>query len=136
MKSEATDSWDARTIHGVNYVLTSEPSLDSHTYVLLHGMGNSLAYWAGVLPLIAPQAPSLAVDIPGFGGSQVPDAGLSLETISSKLIAVLTSLGIKKPVLVAHSLGGLVALDLAHKMGRMVPRLIRVSSRLGGEVTR
>ncbi len=79
--------------------------------VLLHGFCEDAGIWA---PLVAPWAglPLVAIDLPGFGGSESPaDPGMS--DYAETLVAVLDALSLPKILLVGHSLGGYVALEFA-----------------------
>ncbi|WP_223166870.1 alpha/beta fold hydrolase [Nonomuraea sp. SYSU D8015] len=83
--------------------------------VLLHGIGQDLHAWDQVVPLIAAEREAIALDLPGFGRSpDLPD-GLprDLPTMVAGLDAVFTTLGVHRPHLIGHSLGGLIALRLA-----------------------
>jgi pimeloyl-ACP methyl ester carboxylesterase len=83
--------------------------------VLLHGIGDHRQVWDAVLPIIAADREVIAIDLPGFGESPALPAGLPLDlpTVVATLGAVFTALGVKRPHVVGHSLGGLIALRLA-----------------------
>jgi pimeloyl-ACP methyl ester carboxylesterase len=83
--------------------------------VLLHGIGDHRHAWDAVLPLIAAEREVIAIDLPGFGQSPDLPAGLPLDlpTVVATLGAVFTALGVQRPHVVGHSLGGLIALRLA-----------------------
>jgi pimeloyl-ACP methyl ester carboxylesterase len=83
--------------------------------VLLHGLGCHRQAWDAVVPLlVAGQREVIAVDLPGFGQSPDLDPGVprDLETAVVWLGSVFTALGIERPHVVGHSLGGLIALRL------------------------
>lgn len=84
--------------------------------VLLHGLGSSRHAWNPVIPTLAERFDVLAVDLPGFGDSEpLPE---HVEPLPAALAAVvagfLEDLGITTPHIVGNSLGGWVALELAH----------------------
>ncbi|MGW0425418.1 alpha/beta fold hydrolase [Streptomyces sp. NPDC003015] len=82
--------------------------------VLLHGLGYHRQTWDPVMPLLTGQREVIAVDLPGFGQSPDLDPGVprDLETAVAWLESVFTALGIERPHVVGHSLGGLIALRL------------------------
>jgi len=51
-------------------------------YLLLHGLGNSLDYWAAIAPALSERGRVVAIDMPGFGRSPEPTGGFSLEHLS------------------------------------------------------
>ena len=83
--------------------------------VLLHGLGLSRQSWDPVVPALARQFDVIAVDLPGFGGSE-PTAAQVEPTPAVLAMAVsglLDTLGITAPHVAGNSLGGWVALELA-----------------------
>ncbi|MEU0566713.1 alpha/beta fold hydrolase [Nonomuraea sp. NPDC005983] len=82
--------------------------------VLLHGIGANRQAWDAVMPLLTAEHEVITVDLPGFGESpDLPD-GLphDLPTVVAGLGAVFSALGLERPHVVGHSLGGLIALRL------------------------
>jgi pimeloyl-ACP methyl ester carboxylesterase len=76
--------------------------------VFLHGWGSCAdASWFSVLPLLT--APFLAIDHPGHGGS-AGASEFSFDLAADGLLAAVTTLGLRGAHLVAHSMGGGVAL--------------------------
>ncbi|MEU6867036.1 alpha/beta fold hydrolase [Streptomyces sp. NPDC046876] len=83
--------------------------------VLLHGAGHHRRAWDPVLPTLSEAHETIALDLPGFGESPDlhPSLSRDLTTTVAWMESVFASLGIERPHLVAHSLGGLIALRLA-----------------------
>lgn len=82
--------------------------------VLLHGVGHRRQAWDAIVPLLAGQRETIAMDLPGFGESPDLDPAVprDLQTAVAWLGAVLAELGVERPHVVGHSLGGLLALRL------------------------
>ncbi|WP_223167890.1 alpha/beta fold hydrolase [Nonomuraea sp. SYSU D8015] len=82
--------------------------------VLLHGLGSNRQAWDAVVPLLTVERDVITVDLPGFGESpDLPDGQpRDLATLVAGLGAVFTALGLERPHVVGHSLGGLIALRL------------------------
>lgn len=77
--------------------------------VLVHGIPTSPELWRHVQPRLSGR--SLAWEMPGYGSS-IPDGGgldLGLAAQAERLLAWLDHLGLDRPVLVGHDLGGGVA---------------------------
>jgi pimeloyl-ACP methyl ester carboxylesterase len=81
--------------------------------VLLHGYGESLLAWQMVFDPLARQADVIAVDLPGFGLSAKPASGYTADSMATVVCALLDQMGLKRVVLVGHSLGGVVATAIA-----------------------
>src|SRR5262249_4219640 len=82
--------------------------------VLIHGQGGSWQWWLRVMPKVARHVRMIAVDLPGFGQSEPIAAeddvfGEHVATIAG----LLDHLGLARATVVGHSMGGLVALQLA-----------------------
>lgn len=110
--------------------------------VLLHGRGNAASMWLPLLPELARRHRVLAVDLPGFGCSSVPQGTLrtaedGLRFFVEPVEAVLSGRAPGPMTLVGHSLGGLVALELALRGRVPVERLVLVDAMgLGPEMAR
>src|SRR5262249_6474198 len=107
--------------------------------VLLHGRGHAGSMWFPCLPAIAARHPVLAFDLPGFGASGCrpapgpgagPRDGLAffVEPVEAVLRACCDGAGGARFALVGHSLGGLVALELALRGRVPVSRLALVDA--------
>ncbi|MEZ4507670.1 MAG: alpha/beta fold hydrolase [Thermomicrobiales bacterium] len=106
--------------------------------VFIHGLGGSLSSWQLVMGGMAGGHRMTAVDLPGHGGSSKTapaDADYSLSGLAADVAATLSS-GKRKPaVIVGHSLGGAVALDLALEHPDLVAGLVLIdSAALGSEI--
>ncbi len=101
--------------------------------VLLHGRGNAASMWFPLLPELARKHRVLAVDLPGFGSSSVPQGPLrtdedGLRYFVEPVEEVLSTLAPGPMTLVGHSLGGLVSLELALRGRVPVERLVLVDA--------
>ncbi|MFI6088198.1 alpha/beta fold hydrolase [Streptomyces sp. NPDC051218] len=101
--------------------------------VYVHGLGAaSAAYHAHIAarPELSGRR-SLFVDLPGHGISDRPaDFGYSLEEHADALAAALDAAQVTGAEIVAHSMGGSVAIVLAHRRGDLVSRLVLTEANL------
>lgn len=99
--------------------------------VLLHGNGTMAEDFAlsGVLDLAAGRHRVIAFDRPGFGHSTRPRRGQAWtpKAQATLLHEALLRLGIERPVVVGHSWGTMVALELALEYPENVQSLVLLS---------
>ena len=86
---------------------------DGPPVLLLHGLASTCRIWDLTAPLLARRFAVLAIDQRGHGQSGKPDSGYDFATVGQDAAAVLQAKGIQRPLLVGHSWGADVALELA-----------------------
>ncbi|KUO10219.1 alpha/beta fold hydrolase [Streptomyces sp. DSM 15324] len=96
--------------------------------VLVHGIGDSSATWAELIPALARTHTVVAPDLLGHGASDKPRADYSVAAYANGLRDLLTTLGIESATLVGHSLGGGVAMQFAYQFPERTERLVLVSA--------
>ena len=79
--------------------------------LLLHGLGGTLLHWDAVAPLLTSAHRVVAVDLRGHGLSG--DGPWEWEAVLDDVQAVIDHFDLDAPVLVGHSLGGMVAVQWA-----------------------
>jgi len=106
---------------------------DEPARVYVHGLGSvSSVYHAHIAarPELAGRR-SLFVDLPGHGISDRPEHfGYTLEDHADALAAALDAAGVAGAELVGHSMGGAVAIVLAHRRPELVSRLVLTEANL------
>jgi pimeloyl-ACP methyl ester carboxylesterase len=85
------------------------------TLVLLHPLGADRHVWRPVLNYLTPVRDCIALDLPGFGGSEPLARGEPADpaALARAVAAELTCIGVERPHIAGNSLGGWVALELA-----------------------
>ncbi len=83
------------------------------TLVLIHGLGSYIPAWSQNIDALAASHRVIAIDLPGFGRSDKPNAPYSMRYFVAKVRGLLQQLGVQHPVLVGHSMGGQIAITYA-----------------------
>lgn len=113
---------------GMRFLRWRGAGIPGSPLVLLHGLGDGADIWGPVLREM-PSGPMAAIapDLPGHGGSNwLPKRQYSVPVLSEAVAKGLEREAIRRPVLIGHSLGARVALDLAASGRISVERVILV----------
>ena len=89
--------------------------------VLVHGLAGSWRWWSRVAPALAPRRRVYLVDLPRLGRAVRP------EELSSWFERWIDSVAIPRADVAGHSLGGLVAAEVAAKRAGWTRRLVLVA---------
>lgn len=88
---------------------TGEPLL------LVHGIGSSEHAWDPVIADLANHRELIAIDLPGYGRSPQDGVAPTVDGFADALADLCTELGMDRPHVAGHSLGGAVALELGRR---------------------
>jgi len=94
--------------------------------VLIHCYTCSIVWWERMIPLLDRDHRVIAVDLRGFGGSEKPESGYSMEDQAAFVAEALKRLDVHGATVVGQSLGGTVGTALAEAPGDYVRRLVIV----------
>ncbi|MEM6597275.1 MAG: alpha/beta fold hydrolase, partial [Cyanobacteria bacterium P01_C01_bin.69] len=115
--------WRVRYTHLVgSAAVQGEPPL-----LLIHGAGSSLAQWRENLTQFARERPVYAIDLLGFGGTQKAACELNSDLWVAQVADFWQTFLQQPMILMGHSLGALVALQLATSYPARVNRLIMLT---------
>jgi pimeloyl-ACP methyl ester carboxylesterase len=98
------------------------------TIVLLHGFASSLHWWDALAPALARSYRVVRFDLLGHGGSAKPSGGYSMEHQAELLDEALARLGVRRALIVGHSMGGIVATALATRDRALVAGIVLIDS--------
>jgi len=103
--------------------------------VFVHGAACNRRFWDRQLPRFSSAHRVIAVDLRGHGESDAPLQRYTVRPFADDLAWTCTELGIESPVVIGHSLGGLVALDFASAYPDRVAAAVMIDSPLlpGGD---
>jgi len=94
--------------------------------VLLHGWSAFKELWWSTLVALAPAYRVYAPDLPGHGHSPI-DTSWSMQQIAARIACFCRARQIEQMVLVGHSMGGNIAMELALQEPGMIEQLVLVA---------
>ena len=103
-----------------------------HPIVLLHGHCLDSRMWQGQVAAIASSYTVVTCDLRGHGLSDAPATGYSVANYVEELYQLVLHLGLTKPSLAGHSMGGGIALEYALRHPERISTLALVNSGLEG----
>jgi len=97
--------------------------------LLIHGASSDMGVWApSVIPALSARYQLTGYDRPGLGFTTVRPPNANRLAVQAKVAAdVLEKLGLRRPIVVAHSWGGAVALRLALDRPDLVSGLVLIA---------
>ena len=114
------------SLPGGNVQVYEEGSGQGAPIVLLHCYACSLHWWDRMAPILARDHRVIRIDLLGFGGSQKPSSGYSIDEQAELVAGTLDRLGAQGAVVVGHSMGFAVAVALADRASQLVDRLVNI----------
>ncbi len=96
--------------------------------VFIHGWLGSSREWIHQLCYFNFKEHISILDLPGFGKSGKPKAKYSIEFFTEQILSFLKLLGYNEAILIGHSLGGMIALNITIQNPKLVKKLILISS--------
>lgn len=99
---------------GEHLLVTADSELPGrHTFLLVHGIGMGISYFAELREALQPHGRVVALDLPGFGDSPEPPESLSMAGMGQLLNDFVLAESLDQPVLVGHSMGTQVVAEAA-----------------------
>lgn len=97
--------------------------------ILIHGFGGHTFSFRKNIPALAEHFRVIAVDLMGFGYTERPrKSDYSLTAQARMVVGLMDALGIESAAIVAHSMGGEVAMRIAAGFPERVEKLVLVAS--------
>ena len=98
--------------------------------ILVHGWASRLDHWQPVAAPLSRHYRVLRLDLRGHGRSEAPPDGYSMRQFADDTAALARSRRIRDAVVVGHSMGSTVALELARRHPRLVSGVVMVDGAL------
>src|SRR3990170_1302151 len=98
---------------------------DGRDVLLIHGWASSGRMWQSLMGALAPRFRCWALDLPGFGDSDKPTNGwYSIQAYVELARDFMAAHGMRRPDVLGHSMGGMIALSLAAESPHALRRLV------------
>lgn len=102
----------------------------SPAVVFIHGWNGDLSVWRSQLPAVSGRVHAVFIDLPGFGRSDKPEVSYTMAYLAGAVDAVMQDAGVKRAVLVGHSMGTPVIRQYYRKYPSRVAALVAVDGPL------
>jgi len=96
--------------------------------LILHGWGRNLTDWLNVGQNLSDRYSVILLDLPGHGGTGLPlKQPYDTSNYADFAISFLHKIGIKSTILIGHSFGGKISIDIASK-SKIINKLFLIDS--------
>jgi pimeloyl-ACP methyl ester carboxylesterase len=96
--------------------------------IFIHGLSGCWQNWLENIPHFARDHRVIAVDLPGFGQSEMPADDISISGYADAIDALMTELEIETAQIVGNSMGGFIGAELAIQYPARLERLVLVAA--------
>ena len=101
--------------------------------VLVHGWSCDQSYWKNQIEKLAENYSVVTVDLAGHGLSGMERKNYTMDLFGEDVAAVVNKLGLKKVILIGHSMGGYVVIEAARQLKEKVIGLVGADTYQGLE---
>ena len=96
--------------------------------LLVHGMNCDHSFWEPQRNHFGGRHRIVAVDVRGHGRSDKPVGDYGMRSLASDLVWLAERIGVRNPVVIGHSMGGVIALELAASFPEVPSAIIILDS--------
>jgi pimeloyl-ACP methyl ester carboxylesterase len=97
-------------------------------FVFVHGWTCDHTFFAPQFDYYSERHRAVAVDLRGHGQSSKPEQDYTLDTFTDDIAWLCDQIGVSQLVVVGHSMGGAIALDLAARYPELVSAVVMVEA--------
>lgn len=117
-------------VDGVEVVAIDTDDTDqaaARTFLLVHGIGMGISYFAGLAQVLEEHGRVVALDLPGFGDAPEPAESLTMAGMGRFLIDFVVSQELGTPILIGHSMGTQVVAEAAAQRPDLFPEIVLIA---------
>ena len=97
-------------------------------FLLVHGWTCHLGQWSPLARALRRRHRVVAVDLRGHGRSDAPPGDYTMESLADDLAWLMRRLRLPRPIVVGHSMGGVIALRLAADYPRALRAIVMLDA--------
>lgn len=112
---------DARRVHLVDLDQAGD---NTDVLIFVHGISASWRWFIEILPEVAETHRAIAIDLPGFGNSEMSWRKTGFTALAEAVAGVCAALSVDRATIIGHSMGSIVATRLAIDRPDLVERLV------------
>ncbi|MGH7929551.1 MAG: alpha/beta fold hydrolase [Candidatus Binatia bacterium] len=121
--------------NGIDFHVAAAGPKDAPAVFCLHGFPEGWMSWRPVMDSVS-DVRFYAPDLRGYGETARPRRGYDVFTLTDDIEALIETLGIDRPMLIAHDWGGALGWIFAHRYGRLIRKLIVINCPHPGTLVR
>ena len=111
----------------INYVDLGQG--DMPPAVLIHGLAGNWQNWIENIPRLAQERRVVALDLPGFGESEMPREDIAISGYGEVVVEFARAVGIDEPAdVIGNSMGGFIAAEIGINAADFVRRIVLCSA--------
>jgi len=115
--------------HGATCLPDVAPDLSrGRAIVLIHGAGSNAHSWHRQIDLLGKSHSPVALDLPGHGRSAGVEGLVAVQDYADFVAAFMDALKLRSAVIMGHSMGGAVAMEMAIRHPARVQALVLVAT--------
>jgi len=123
------ERWIDEPVFGGSLHLVEAGQDNGQTIVLVHGLGHrGILDWSQVIPRLTDKYHVIAIDLPGFGSSDMHAVQYAPGKYAQLVSWVISRYAHDRAIVIGHSMGGAVSLRFAHDYPEQVSRLVIVDA--------
>ncbi len=119
------------SVHGLKIRYLESGKGNKKNILFIHGLGSSADRWLDIPDALSLDFHTIALDLPGFGGSDIPATmDYTIETFREFIVGFINEVLMNdtKTSIVGHSLGGYIAAEVTIENKQKVERLVLIDS--------
>jgi pimeloyl-ACP methyl ester carboxylesterase len=118
-------------VNGVN--LYYEIHGEGFPLLMIQGLSENVYWWdSPMIERLSEQFKTILFDNRGVGRSDKLDGDLTIELMATDVLGLMDALNINQALILGHSMGGMIAQELALKSPERVKKLVLCSTSCGG----
>src|ERR1700754_1471399 len=106
----------------------SEKGEGSRSFIFVHGWTCDHSHFAPQMEAFCKNHHVVAVDLRGHGQSDKPQVEYTLELFAGDIAAICADLKLDQPILVGHSMGGNIALEVARRYPELLSGIVLIDT--------